>query len=68
MPGENTLYMKVAQNDETNLNTRSVRPPHVPSIANLQPSPLRFVCPKMPNFRKAFPDVIPLRRYHVAPR
>ena len=28
--------MKVAQNDETNANTQSVRPPDVPSIANLQ--------------------------------
>ena len=36
---ENTLYMKVAQNDETNPNMWSVCPPHVPSIANLQPSP-----------------------------
>ena len=31
--------MKVAQNDETNPNTQSVRPPDVPSIANLQLSP-----------------------------
>ena len=31
--------MKVAQNDETNPITQPVRPPHVPSIANLQPSP-----------------------------
>src|SRR3990170_3688150 len=30
--------MKVAQNDETNLNTQSVRPPRVPNIANMQPS------------------------------
>ena len=28
--------MKVALNDETNPNTQSVRPPHVPSIVNLQ--------------------------------
>ena len=28
--------MKVAQNDETNPNTQSVRPPRVPSIVNLQ--------------------------------
>ena len=31
--------MKVAQNDETNLNAQSVRPPRVPSIVNLQLSP-----------------------------
>ena len=28
--------MKVAQNDETNPNTQSVYPPHIPSIANTQ--------------------------------
>ena len=28
--------MKVAQNDEINLNTQPVRQPHVPSIANVQ--------------------------------
>ena len=28
--------MKVAQNDETNSDTQPVRPPHIPSIANLQ--------------------------------
>ena len=33
---ENTLYMKVSQNDETNPNKQLVRPPHIPSIANLQ--------------------------------
>ena len=32
---ENTFYMKVAQNDETNPETESVRPPHIPSIVNL---------------------------------
>ena len=34
---KNTLYMKVAQNDETNPNMWSVRLPHAPSIANMQP-------------------------------
>ena len=34
-----TLYMKVAQNDETNPDTQAVRPPHIPSIANTQLSP-----------------------------
>ena len=28
--------MKVAQNDETNPNTQTVHPPHIPIIANLQ--------------------------------
>ena len=31
--------MKVAQNDETNLNTQPVRPPRIPSIENTQLSP-----------------------------
>ena len=31
--------MKVAQNNETNLDTQPVRPPHIPSIANTQLSP-----------------------------
>ena len=34
-----TLYMKVAQNDETNPDTQPVCPPHIPSIAKTQPSP-----------------------------
>ena len=36
---EKTLYMKVAQNDETNPNTHPIRPPHIPNMANTQPSP-----------------------------
>ena len=31
--------MKVAQNDETNLDTQSVRPPRTPNISNSQLSP-----------------------------
>ena len=33
------MYMKVAQNDETNPLTQPVRPPHISSIANTQLSP-----------------------------
>ena len=33
------MYMKVAQNDETNSDTQPVRPPRIPSIANTQLSP-----------------------------
>ena len=36
---EKTLYMKVAQNDETNPDTQSVRPPRTPNISNPQLSP-----------------------------
>ena len=31
--------MKVTQNDETNPDTRSVRPPHLPNLSNPQLSP-----------------------------
>ena len=31
--------MKVAQNDETNPDMRSVRPPHTPNLSNPQLSP-----------------------------
>ena len=34
-----TLYMKVAQNDETNPNMQPVRPLHIPCIENTQLSP-----------------------------
>ena len=33
---ENTFYMKVAQNDETNSDTQPVRPPHPPNLSNTQ--------------------------------
>ena len=36
---ENTFYMKVAQNDETNPDTQPVRPPHTSNIPNTQLSP-----------------------------
>ena len=33
------IYIKVAQNDETNPDTQSVRPPRTPNISNSQLSP-----------------------------
>src|SRR3954469_19564489 len=36
---QNIFNMKVAQNDETNTDTLSVCPPHIPSIANTQLAP-----------------------------
>ena len=33
---EKVLYMKVAQNDETNRNTLSVHLSHAPSVANIE--------------------------------
>ena len=67
--------MKVAQNDETIPDTRPVRPPHIPSIANTQHSP------SVPFVRKRETPGIPFRmfplfvgityyrvRAHLAPR
>ena len=53
--------MKVAQNDETNLNTRSVRLPHAPSIANMQPSP-PFDLSDNAKLWESIPGCYPLRR------
>src|SRR3954469_12871375 len=36
---EKILYMKVAQNDETILDTQPVHPPHTPNLSNSQLSP-----------------------------
>ena len=33
------MYMKVAQNDEINLDTQPVRPSHIPNLSNSQLSP-----------------------------
>ena len=53
-----TLYIKVAQNDETNPDTQPVRPPHIPSIANMQLSPSgSFV--KNVKHREYFPGCFP---------
>ena len=60
--------MKVAQNDETNQNTQSVRPPHIPSIVNTQLSPSSSSVRKHETpgiLSRMFP---PLRRYHLLRR
>ena len=57
--------MKVAQNDETNPNTQPVRPPHIPSIANTQLSPL-FHLSENAKPGETFPDVIPLHKTDAA--
>ena len=67
--------MKVAQNDETNPNTRPVRQPHVPSIANVQ----HFTSGSSVRKRETsgilsqmFPPVVGITYYrvraHLAPR
>jgi hypothetical protein len=45
---KNTLYMKVARKNVTNPNMPSVRPSDVPSIANMEPSPLFHLTGKCP--------------------
>jgi hypothetical protein len=40
--------MKVAQNDKTNPNTQSVRPPKVPNYPNMEPSPSGHLSDKCP--------------------
>ena len=65
---ENTLYMKVAQNDETNPNTWSVHPPHVPSIANKQLSPSSSSVRKHETpgiLSRMFPPFAGMTSYHV---
>ena len=53
--------MKVAQNDETDPNTRSVDQPHVPSIANMQLSL------SSPSIRKRETSVILSRMFPPSP-
>ena len=51
--------MKVAQNDETNPDTQTVRPPRVPSIVNQQLSPQPVHLSETRNSGNTFPDVPP---------
>ena len=64
---ENTLYMKVAQNDETNPDTQPVRSPRIPSILNTQLSPSGSSVQKTRNTGNTSPDVFPLHRYRLVP-
>ena len=60
--------MKVAQNDETNLDTRPVRPPHIPSIANTQLSPSGSFfrkCETPGILSRMFPPFVSITYYHV---
>ena len=59
--------MKVAQNDETNPNTLSVFLSHVPSMLNMEPSPLFSSVRKMFDVGETPSDVFPLRWYHLLP-
>ena len=60
--------MKVAQNDETYSNTRSVCQPHVPSIANMQHSPSGSSVQKCETpgiLSRMFPPFADITSYHV---
>ncbi len=65
---ENTLYMKVAQNDETNPDTQSVRPPHTPNLSNPQLSPSGSCARKRETrgiLSRMFPPLTGTTSYHV---
>ena len=51
--------MKVAQNDGTNPDTRSVRPPHPPNLSNSQLSPPPAPLPENTEPREYFPGCFP---------
>ena len=59
--------MKVAQNDETNPTTQSVRSPHAPSMLNMELSPSFPLSGKRQTPENP-PDVFPLRLQHVVLR
>ena len=66
-----TLYMKVAQNDETNPDTQPGHPPHIPSIANTQLSPSGSSVQKRetPGIRsRMIPPLTSTTSYHVRAR
>src|SRR4051812_24575070 len=44
-PDEKLSYMEVAQNGSMDKNTILIPPPHPSNIPNVEPSPLRTVCP-----------------------
>src|SRR3954463_11463641 len=44
-PDRKTLYTKVAQNRPTITDTIPIRSPHPSNTPNIEPSPLRTVCP-----------------------
>ena len=67
--------MKVAQNDETNPDTQSVRPPHTPNLSNSQLSPSGSPVRKretpgiLSQMFPPFPGTTSYRvRAHLAPR
>ena len=65
---ENTLYMKVAQNDETNLDTQSVHLSHAPSMLNMEHSPSGPLSDTGPEPGKHSRLIFPLHLHRVAIR
>ena len=60
--------MKVAQNDETNPDTQSVRPPRTPNISNSQLSPSGSSVRKRETLgilSRMFPLFVGITYYHV---
>ena len=58
--------MKVAQNDETNPDTQSVRPPHTPNLSNSQLSPSGSAARKHETpgiFSRMFPPFVGITYY-----
>ena len=63
--------MKVAQNDETNPDTRPVRPPHTPNLSNTQLSPSGSSARKHETpgiFSRMFPPLTGTTSYHARAR
>ena len=56
---ENVFYMKVAQKDETNPNTQSVRTPLLPNLSNTQLPPPPVHLPEYAKHREYFPGCFP---------
>ena len=55
-PDRKTLYIKVAQNSSTITNTLLILPPHPSNIPNIEPPPLRTVCPMICLVLLKYPD------------
>ena len=63
--------MKVAQNDETNSDTQSVRPPHPPNLSNPQLSPSGSFARKHETpgiLSRMIPPLTSTTSYHVSAR
>ena len=65
------MYMKVARNDETNLDSQPVRPPHIPNLSNSQLSPFGSSVRKRETpgiLSRMFPPFAGTTSYHARAR